>query len=160
MRAAFILLAIAALTAAASSTDATESISGTVVHVADGDTLTVLVSNREVKVRLWGIDAPEKRQAFGAQAKLALLTLTGGKQVVVEVLGTDRYQRTLGWLLVAGAAVNRQLVQQGMAWWYRQYAPAARDLEAAELEARAAKRGLWADPAAEPPWLFRMEQRR
>lgn len=138
----------------------TAPLSGPVVGISDGDTLTVLVDQRPVKVRLWGIDTPEKAQAFGAKAKLALSEMAFGKQAVVEVRDIDRYGRSVGWVTVAGKPVNLALVQQGMAWWYQRFAPRADDLREAEAKARAAKLGLWADPAPQPPWEFRKDRKR
>lgn len=132
---------------------------GRVVAIADGDTLTLLTGTLQTKVRLWGIDCPEKRQAFGQVAKTALSNLTFGKDVAVESRGTDRYGRTLGWIVSNGQVVNLELVKTGMAWWYKQYAPKATDLAAAEQKARAAKVGLWADPDPIPPWEFRHNKR-
>lgn len=132
---------------------------GPVVAISDGDTLTVLVDQRPVKIRLWGIDTPEKAQAYGARAKVALSDLTFGKQVSVDVRDIDRYGRSVGWVTVAGRPVNLALVQLGMAWWFQRYAPRATDLQAAEAQARAAKLGLWADADAQPPWEFRKDRK-
>lgn len=135
-------------------------LSGPVVGISDGDTLTVLVDQSPVKVRLWGIDTPEKTQAYGAKAKLALSEMAFGKQAVVEVRDIDRYGRSVGWVTVAGKPINLALVQLGMAWWYQKFAPRADDLRDAEAKARAAKLGLWADPEPQPPWLFRKDRKR
>jgi len=136
-----------------------DELRGKVVGISDGDTATVLVAGAPVKVRLWGIDAPEKAQAFGQRSKQALSDLAFGKEIVVEVRGHDRYGRTLGLLRVGGLHVNHAMVRAGMAWWYQQYAPKALDLQAAELAARKAGVGLWRDVAPEAPWLFRRTQR-
>ncbi len=130
-------------------------VQGPVIGISDGDTLTVLVDQRPLKVRLWGIDTPEKAQAYGARAKVALSELTYGKQVSVEVRDIDRYGRSVSWVTVAGQPVNLALVKQGMAWWYQKFAPHADDLRDAQAKARAAKLGLWADPDPQPPWEFR-----
>ena len=131
-------------------------VSGKVVGVSDGDTITLLTSgNRSVKVRLDGIDAPESRQDFGQRSKQMASDLMFGKQVSVEVRDRDRYGRTVGVVSVGGVDVNRAMVSAGMAWWYRQYAPGNRALELAESDARAAKRGLWSSPSPVPPWEFR-----
>jgi len=132
-----------------------DPLAGRVVGVTDGDTLTVLVDRRPVKVRLHGIDAPEKAQAFGARSKQALSTLAFGKDAAVDVRDTDRYGRLVAVVTVAGRNVNREQVRAGMAWWYRKYAPDDRELQALEADARKARRGLWADRAPVPPWEFR-----
>lgn len=129
--------------------------SGKVVGVADGDTISVMHNDRAEKVRLNGIDCPEKHQAYGARAKQFTSERLFGQIVTVIVSGTDRYGRTLGEVILAdGTSLNRTLVEEGLAWWYRRYSDddALRQLEE---EARAAGRGLWADREPVPPWEFR-----
>lgn len=126
--------------------------------VTDGDTITVLEGAAQRKVRLLGIDAPEKGQAFGARAKEALSELVFGRDVRVEWKARDKYGRTLGDVYAGSAWVNRLMVEQGMAWAYR---PSRKSpLKAAEAGAREARRGLWADKAPVAPWEFRVFQRR
>lgn len=138
---------------------AADTLSGMVVSVADGDTLTVLDgSNSQIKVRLNGIDAPERGQPFGTKARDRLAELTAGKTVAVNGSKRDRYGRTLGRVEVEGQDVNRQMVLDGMAWHYKQYSDDQR-LADAEAAARAAKRGLWADAAPVPPWEWRASER-
>jgi endonuclease YncB( thermonuclease family) len=128
-----------------------------VVGVSDGDTITVLTPEKmQVKVRLYGIDAPETGQDFGSRAKQAASELAFGKAVTVRPRDTDRYGRTVAEVILPdGRSLNREMVRQGMAWWYRRYAPADRDLSALETEARAAHRGLWGQPNPIPPWDWR-----
>lgn len=153
--AAFALLC--ALTALARA----DVIRGRVVGIADGDTITVLdASNTQHRVRLQGIDAPESRQAFGSKSKQHLSDLTFDKPVAVEYEKKDQYGRTLGKVLAGGRDVNLEQVRAGMAWHYKHYqkdqSPEDRRLyAAAEMEAREARRGLWADPDPTPPWEFR-----
>ena len=138
-----------------------DTLSGRVVAVHDGDTITVLDANRtQHKIRLAGIDAPEIKQAFGSRSKQNLSNLVYNRQVTVNWQKYDRYERTVGVVLVDGRDVNLEQVRAGMAWWYRQYArnqsPADRRLyEAAENDARTAKRGLWVDANPVPPWEWR-----
>ena len=138
-----------------------ETITGRVVGVADGDTITVLDADKvQHKIRLSGIDAPEKKQAFGNRSKKSLSALAFDKTVNVETEKRDRYGRQIGKVLVDGRDVNLVQVERGMAWFYRQYqrdqAPNDRRLyEAAEDAARADKRGLWRDDGPVPPWEFR-----
>ena len=138
-----------------------DTLSGRVVAVHDGDTITVLDTNRtQHKIRLAGIDAPELKQAFGSRSKQNLSSLIYNRQVTVDWQKHDRYGRTVGVVLVDGHDVNLEQVRAGMAWWYRQYArdqsPADRRLyEAAENDARTAKRGLWVDANPVPPWKWR-----
>lgn len=131
-----------------------------VVRVLDGDTIEVLKEGRAVRVRLYGIDTPERGQAFGNVARRFTGDMCFGQNVMLRERGTDRYGRILADVILPdGRVLNRELVRVGLAWWYREYAPEARDLEALEREARAARRGLWADPHAIPPWEFRRERR-
>jgi endonuclease YncB( thermonuclease family) len=136
---------------------ARETITGKVVGVSDGDTLTVLVEGRrQVKVRLHGVDAPEAHQAYGSRAKQFTSRLVFGKPVRVEVRDTDRYGRTIAEVFLPDwSSLNREVVRAGMAWWYRRYAPNDRQLAALEDEARRARRGLWADRDPISPWEFR-----
>lgn len=128
--------------------------SGSVVGVIDGDTIDVLVENRPVRVRLAQIDAPERTQAFGTRSRQALSAMVFRQAVTVAEAGSDRYGRTLGTVFVAGVNVNAAMIDQGMAWAYRQYVT-DRSLIQLEAQARAARRGLWVDPAPVEPWLFR-----
>jgi endonuclease YncB( thermonuclease family) len=130
---------------------------GQVVGIQDGDTLILLTpERRQVRVRLYGIDAPESRQPYGTRAQQELSTLAFRKQVRVTVEDTDHYGRTVGRVWAGSLDINAELVRRGAAWVYRQYNrdPALPTLEA---EARQAKRGLWALPAGEqvPPWAWR-----
>ena len=136
-----------------------ETLEGKVVKIADGDTLTLLTpSNQQVKIRLAGIDTPERKQPFGKRAKQALAKLAFQKQVLVEVEAKDRYGRTIGVVFVDGLNVNAELVKQGMAWVYRKYTDDKR-LYTLESEAKQAKRGLWLDENPIPPWEWRRGKR-
>jgi endonuclease YncB( thermonuclease family) len=133
---------------------------GRVAGVHDGDTLTVLRGKTQVKVRLDGIDCPENGQAFGAKAQEKTSELAFGRVVEVRETGRDRYGRTLARIVLPeGRVLNDELVRAGLAWWYRQYAPKDRRLEALEEEARDAGRGLWADAEPVAPWLWRKERK-
>jgi endonuclease YncB( thermonuclease family) len=130
-----------------------------VIGVTDGDTLTVLRINRPEVIRLLGIDAPERGQAYGDRAKQYAATLSFGKLVTVEAAGRDRHGRLLAEVrLPDGRSLNRELVRTGYAWWYRRFS-ADRILAGLEANARIARRGLWADPRPTPPWSYRAERR-
>ncbi len=134
---------------------------GRVVGVTDGDTLTVLNGQMQpVRIRMAEIDAPEKSQPFGSSSKQLLSDLVYQKTVNVRPTGQDRYGRTLARVYVGDEDVNLQMVREGGAWAYRQYAtdPETPKLEA---EARAARRGLWSAPASQqtPPWQWRAAKR-
>ena len=134
------------------------SFTGKVVGVTDGDTIKVFHNGKAEKIRLYGIDCPEKGQAFGNRAKQFTSQLVFGKEVTVKDYGLDnnRFERTLGEIVLPdGRVVNEELLRAGLAWWYRKYVPNRVDLAALEEEARTAKRGLWADPNPVPPWCFR-----
>ena len=130
--------------------------SAPVVSVLDGDTLEVLHDQHPERIRLSGIDCPEKKQAYGQKAKHAASTLAFGKYVTVQTHGHDKYQRTIGEVILPdGVNLNQELVRQGWCWWYRKYAPGDTVLEGLEKEAREARKGLWADPLPVPPWEWR-----
>jgi endonuclease YncB( thermonuclease family) len=128
-----------------------------IIGISDGDTITVLIDDRtQVKVRLHGIDAPETGQDYATRSKQAASELAFGKAVIVRPTSTDRYGRTVAEVVLPdGRSLNRELVRQGMAWWFREYAPNDRELERLETEAREAKRGLWSQPNPIPPWDWR-----
>src|SRR5262249_10928423 len=129
---------------------------GPVVSVLDGDTIEVLHNTHPERIRLTGIDCPEKGQAFGTRAKQATSALVFSRDVVLHTHGRDKYGRTLADVLLPdGTNINHELVKAGWCWWYRKYAPRNSELETLEKDARAAKKGLWADPHPVPPWDWR-----
>jgi micrococcal nuclease len=126
-----------------------------VVGISDGDTISVMHGTRAEKIRLNGIDCPEKRQAFGQRAKQFTSKLAFGKDVTVKTFGHDKYGRTLGDVILPdGRTLNHELVRAGLAWWYEKY---SKDLALRDLQegARVAKRGLWVYPDPVPPWEWR-----
>jgi micrococcal nuclease len=133
-------------------------LTGRVVSVHDGDTLTVLVDGRQVKVRLQGIDAPELGQAYGQAAKRRLSDLAFGQAAEIEGGGRDRWGRTLGTVTVNGKRLAETMISDGLAWHYRRYSD-DEQLAAAERAAKAARRGLWSDAAPVPPWEWRAAEK-
>ncbi len=136
-----------------------ETISGTVVKVADGDTFTVLTADkRTVKIRLYGIDAPEKNQDFYRVSRDHLASLTMHKEVKIVVINKDRYNRTVGRASVSGEDINEAMLKAGLAWHYTEY---DNNPEWANLEQRARRErlGIWSMPHPVPPWQFRKKQR-
>jgi micrococcal nuclease len=132
-----------------------DELRGKVVSIADGDTITVLDANKKQhKVRLTGIDAPEKKQAFGAKSKDRMGELVAGKDVVVEWKENDTYGRTLGKVRQGALDINLQMIKDGMAWHYKKFSK-SEEFSKAEAEAKVDKKGLWADPNPVPPWEFR-----
>ncbi len=150
------LLALSISLLCACCSNGSPGVPAQVVGVTDGDTITAIVDGRQIKVRLNGIDAPEKKQAFGNVSKQALSGLVFGKRVSIVDLGKDRYGRTIGEVFTPdGQQVEVAMVRLGFAWHYVKYAPRNTDLAGAELVARKARRGLWSDAAPVPPWEFR-----
>lgn len=135
-----------------------EEISGQVVGVTDGDTITVLFNKETIEVRLVGIDAPEFGQSYDTKAKHALSEMTLGRTVTVKKTGTDKYGRTLGIAIVGDLDANAKMVEDGWAWYYDRYNDEGR-LSRLEIAARNAKRGLWADDTPIAPWDYRASQK-
>jgi endonuclease YncB( thermonuclease family) len=158
------LLAAAALALSLASSAAAQptaypfSLEGRVVGVTDGDTIKILVGERQHKIRLNGIDAPEMGQAYGRKSKDRLAALVAGKKVEVLVRDTDRYGRYVGDVLVDGKSAGAELVAVGLAWHYLEYSKDER-LAALEKAARAQRLGLWADPRPIAPWDYRRHKR-
>lgn len=140
-------------------------ISGRVVRVADGDTITILdVDNAQHKIRLAGIDAPEKSQAYAQRSRESLDELVAGRTVIVETNKKDRYGRLVGKVLVNGRDINIEQIRRGLAWFYRHYKKELpesdqQSYDRAEAEAKDYRRGLWADRNPTPPWDFRANGR-
>jgi endonuclease YncB( thermonuclease family) len=136
------------------------------VGIADGDTLTVLdATNTQHKIRLTGIDSPEKKQPFGQVCKQSLSDLTYGHTVAVEANKLDRYGRVIGKVLVDGQDANLEQVRRGCGWHYKRYMNEQRlddrlAYNAAEESARAGRVGLWADRDPVAPWEWRKVRRK
>lgn len=157
------LLAVIALLSACPSAIA-GTIEGKIVNVADGDTVTILSDSREqIKVRLYGVDCPEKRQPFGNRAKEFTTRALAGQRVRVEEHGRDRYGRTVGIVQEEGReSINEALLRAGLAWVFPQYCkiPKCRQWRQLEENARTNRKGLWKDSSPVPPWLWRRETKR
>jgi micrococcal nuclease len=125
-------------------------------RVSDGDTI---VTSDDTRIRLWGIDTPEKDQPYGNKATKALQSLLRYENLYLETKSVDRYGRTVGVIYTAdGEEVNLEMVCDGHAWWYRRYAKKATDYKQCQEDAQKNKRGLWAveDPVA--PWDWRRKK--
>jgi micrococcal nuclease len=129
-------------------------LSGKVVSVADGDTFTLLVDQQQIRIRLHGIDCPEKGQDFSQKAKEYLSGLVAGKTVRVTKTDVDRYGRTIGIVHIDSLNINEMLLKEGLAWHYKYYDKNP-DWAAFEAEAKKMKRGLWVQPNPQAPWEFR-----
>lgn len=138
-----------------------DTITGRVVGVADGDTLTVLDSSKKQhKIRLDGIDAPEKAQPFGQRSKQSLSDLAYNRHVQVETHKSDRYGRVVGKVLLDGTDLNLVQINRGLSWHYKAYAHEQTREDrlryaTAEEIARRERRGLWRDAEPTPPWDWR-----
>jgi len=130
--------------------------SAKVVGVSEGDALTVLNDNAIEIVNLYGIDAPENSQPFGAEAGKFLGGLASGKTVTIRPRGADGFGDTVAEVaLPDGRLPCREVVKAGFAWWDQKAAPEDKELERLQAEAKAARRGLWADPNPIPPWEWK-----
>lgn len=130
---------------------------GKVVGVSDGNTIKVLNDGKLVKIRLYGIDTPEKAQSFGRKAKKFTSNFATNKIANVKSIDTDGYGRTVALVNVYGKSLNKELVRAGYAWVYRQYCKESFCAEWINIEgiARKAGAGLWIEPNPIPPWEWR-----
>jgi len=134
-----------------------EELVGKVIKVADGDTLTILIGKEAHRVRLAGIDAPEKKQPFGNRSRQNLGELAYGKEARADCPKRDRYGRQVCKVFVGGQDVGLRPIYGGLAWWYWAYAHEQspedrRQYELEESQAQLRRWGLWADPTPIPPW--------
>src|SRR5688572_12258319 len=137
-----------------------ETISGQVVGIADGDTLTILdASKKRYKIRLASIDAPERGQAFYKRSKQSLSAICFKQSATVETQGKDRYGRYIAKVNCAGIDANGEQVRRGMAWTFKKYAPMTSALYEIEGYARLRQLGLWADAEPIAPWEWRTANR-
>lgn len=126
--------------------------SGKVVSIHDGDTITILQDKQQIKVRLFGIDAPELKQPYGKKSKQFLANLVAGQMVEVEENGKDRYKRTIGTIYLGDTDINAQMVASGYAWAYRKF---SKKYTAQESRAKSQRLGLWRDKEPISPWEWR-----
>jgi len=147
---------------------AARTIEGVVRAVYDGDTILLATrAESRLKVRLYGIDAPETAkpdspgQPFGAIAKRTLMYKIMGRQVSAEIVDIDQYKRAVAVIRYAGRDINREMTAEGLAWAYRQYLQGtyASEYIGAENRARSKRAGLWRDANPQPPWEFRQAQK-
>ncbi len=136
-----------------------EIISGKVISIKDGDTIEILYKNKAERIRLFGVDCPEKNQDYGSKARQFTADLVFNKTVKADIKNKDMYGRSVAEIILPdGQSLNRELVKKGYAWHYKEY---SKDETLAELEnqARAQKKGLWASAQPQAPWEFRKEQK-
>lgn len=136
-----------------------DTISGKVVRIIDGDTFELLTAAQvNERIRLHGIDCPERSQPFSRKAKDHLEALVAGKTVSIIRMDKDRYNRTIAMVYIGTTNVNESMLRAGFAWHFRRYDQNPRWQEL-ELEARTNKRGLWAEPSPMAPWDWRAKNR-
>ena len=143
-------------------------IEGMVRTVYDGDTILMVTREESrLKIRLYGIDAPETKkpdkpgQPYGNIAKRTLMYKIIGRRVSAEIMDIDQYQRAVAVIRYEGRDINREMVSEGMAWAYRQYLRGEYESEyiGAENLARSRRSGLWRESNPQPPWEFRKEHK-
>lgn len=141
-----------------------EILEGRVVRISDGDTLILLdVSYHQQKIRLAGIDAPEKGQPFGNASKKALADLVFGRKVVAKCTKRDRYERNVCKILVDGLDANLEQIRKGFAWHYKKYEEEQSLADRTSYSekqkiAQGARIGLWSDKNPQAPWDFRHQK--
>ena len=137
-------------------------VSGKVIKVADGDTITILNSEKkQIKIRLYGIDAPEKAQDYGKISKNYMSELVAGKTINVTVIDIDRYGRSVGRIKIDDKEVAEEMLKAGLAWVYTYYCkiPECEYWKELETQAKTGKIGLWSNPTAQEPWKWRKEHK-
>jgi endonuclease YncB( thermonuclease family) len=133
-----------------------EDFSGQVVGIIEGDTIEVMHLGKAERVRLQGVDCPKMGQPFGKRAKQYTSTHTFKKTVTVVVSDTDNNGQTVGQVILPDMSnLNIVLISAGLAWWFESHAPEDKILQDVQKSAKAAKRGLWADPDPTPPWEWK-----
>ena len=150
------------------------TVEGYVTKVVDGDTINVNSDGTRLKIRLYGIDAPEteKRnrktglatkegQAYGDEALKALLGKVDGQKVFLNIMDIDRYRRMVSIVFLGSRNINREMVAEGWAWAYRKYLEGtyASEFMQDEEDARKKRLGLWRQYNPQPPWEFRKSDR-
>lgn len=158
------VLMLLILSQSAEAFAATKTVQGMVREVFDGDSMLVVTRSKgTVKVRLYGIDAPEtskpdrRSQEYGDQARRVLKYKVLGKEVLLDVQDKDQYSRSVAVVRIGRRDINAEMVAEGMAWAYRRYLDGPYASEYIQLEERARRRrlGLWRQPNPQPPWEFR-----
>lgn len=150
-----VLLSILLLTSFAAGAIDASPWTGQCIAVSDGDAISVMRDGVRQAIRLHGIDAPERSQPYGTDAKHAVADACLGQMVEIRPIGIDSNGRTVAWVVLQdGRNLNVHLVGQGLAWWHKQDAPEDTVLGDAEAQARQQRAGLWSDPSPVPPWEF------
>lgn len=152
-----LLFLIAAFTAFVLIVDR-ESEGYEVLRVADGDSFSLIKGGKELEIRLYGIDCPERTQPFHNKAKKFTGKMLQSGEIRIKAVDRDRYGRTVAWVYVDSLSVNEALVRHGLAWHYKHHS-ADENLARLEEDARVRHVGLWSDPNSIPPWQFRKREK-
>lgn len=141
-----------------------QTIHGRVIRILDGDTIEIIDStDTTYRIRLEGIDAPEKSQAFGTKARQQLATFAFNHDATIEWNEKDLYGRIVGKLLVDGKDIGLEMIRSGLAWHFKRYENNQAETDRiayaeAEQQSRKEQLGLWSDPNPTPPWTFRHQR--
>ena len=151
----YLFLLCFAISASAVAEVPSDSVQFKLKRISDGDTV---VTTEDTRIRLWGIDTPERDQSYGSDATEALTEMLNNQQLYLETKDVDRYGRTVGVIYTGvGVEVNLEMVCDGNAWWYERYAKRATDYEQCQEDAQKNKRGLWAEEDPIAPWDWRRQ---
>ncbi|MDR2400725.1 MAG: thermonuclease family protein [Deferribacteraceae bacterium] len=136
------------------------TVPGSVIKVHDGDTFTMTGEKEDIRIRLYGIDAPELSQEYGETARDYLASLIEGKTVALEITEIDRYGRNVGLITADNESVNLEMLKSGNAWFYGSYCKKyfCRKWEAAAESAKREKKGFWKEGEPDPPWKYRRQK--
>ena len=135
-------------------------IKGKVIKITDGDTFVLLTDSKEqIKIRLHGIDAPEKKQDYGTDSKNYLSNLVFKKDIIIEYKNRDRYGRRIGIAFMEDVNVNEKMLSEGMAWHFKKYDTNSQ-WSVLESKAKEEKKGLWSQPNPVAPWEWRVRKKR
>ena len=155
----FLLILIICSLGCAVSAKSLKVLRGTALWIVDGDTVLLRRGNKLTSIRLWGIDAPEKKQVGGKAATRHLVKLIGRKRIKVVTTCIGKYGRVVGKIYYKGKLINLEMVKAGHAWWNKRYCPKAKEIEEAEKYARKQGLGLWKNPHPVRPEHFRHPSR-
>ena len=148
------LLIVSCKSSPLSSVSQEKVLHGQVIDVLDGDTVKLRSDWHIYKIRLAGIDAPEKQQAYGVQSKIYLEHLIADKDVSIKVLFCDQYGRYVGKIYLNGKDINGEMIRSGYAWHYNHF-DSNPVYAGFMLDAQRSNRGLWQEVHPTPPWIFR-----
>lgn len=136
------------------------AVSGKVIRVSDGDTILLQSGSQRIKVRMYGIDAPELKQNYGEDSKNYLEKRILNKNVDVKVINEDKYGRKVGKVFYKNKDINLEMIKTGNAWFYEYHAKKEKEYRKASKSAQEQKLELWKDKNPQNPRNFRLEHRR